>query len=149
MDCKRVDEMLADYLGGELPAADRTAVDEHLGDCTRCAEEVRSLESTVNALAGLEAGTFERSPHVVAMRGGFWRQGLAYAAVLIIGCCFGWVMKPADGIAERGVGPGVKTNVQPPSGTSFNGTSFVNADIKASQFKRNAYRLIRAFSGGR
>ncbi len=147
MKCERVDEMLADYLGDELSSADRSSVDTHVAECTRCADEVGSLQAAVTALDVLDAGTFERPAHILPTRRSFRRQGFAYAATLMIGCYMGWAMKPTE--TENDVGPGVKGGVEIPSAGSLDGTSFANAKPPPDRFRRNAYRLIKAFSGGR
>ena len=50
MNCNAVDERLADYLEGELPASDERAIAAHVASCVRCTALVRDLEGIrVNA----------------------------------------------------------------------------------------------------
>jgi anti-sigma factor RsiW len=51
MSCSPFD--LRDYLFGELPASDRRTVDLHLADCTRCREELDSLDVTQRVLMSI------------------------------------------------------------------------------------------------
>lgn len=54
MNCERAKDMLADALGNELTATDRTAFDEHLAGCDACRLEFASLTKTLGALRRLE-----------------------------------------------------------------------------------------------
>ena len=53
-------EMLSDYLDGELPEAERIALEAHLQSCDSCTEELESLRATVQML--------RRMPEVEAPR---------------------------------------------------------------------------------
>ena len=53
-------EMLSDYLDGELPEAERIALEAHLQGCDSCTEEMESLRTTVQML--------RRMPEVEAPR---------------------------------------------------------------------------------
>ena len=53
-------EMLSDYLDGELPEAERIALEAHLQGCASCTEELDSLRATVQLL--------QRMPEVEAPR---------------------------------------------------------------------------------
>ena len=44
MNCDAVDERLADYLEGELAAADERAIEAHVASCVRCTALMRDLE---------------------------------------------------------------------------------------------------------
>ena len=46
-------EMLSDYVDGDLPEAERTALEEHLQGCASCTEEMESLRATVQMLRRL------------------------------------------------------------------------------------------------
>ena len=52
--------MLSDYVDGDLPEAERTALEEHLQGCASCTEELDSLRATVQLL--------QRMPEVEAPR---------------------------------------------------------------------------------
>lgn len=43
MNCDKVESLLADAIGGELPEADRSAFENHLAGCARCREEYNTL----------------------------------------------------------------------------------------------------------
>lgn len=53
MNCRRIDELLLDYLYGELPPDDTEAVRAHLADCPRCAEQTAELARVRHVLARL------------------------------------------------------------------------------------------------
>ena len=55
MNCARVRSHLGDHLEGDLELRFRARVDEHLGRCTSCAQELRELRSTVALLRSLPA----------------------------------------------------------------------------------------------
>jgi hypothetical protein len=44
MDCRTLDDRLADYLEGDLAAAERRQLEAHLASCVRCTALVRELE---------------------------------------------------------------------------------------------------------
>lgn len=54
-DCKDFEALLAGALAGELGAAERRALDEHLAGCPRCAAEAESLGALWQGLGRLEA----------------------------------------------------------------------------------------------
>ena len=47
MNCGQVRTRLGDYLEGDLELSARAQVDEHLGACADCANELQELRSTV------------------------------------------------------------------------------------------------------
>ncbi|GLC24230.1 zf-HC2 domain-containing protein [Roseisolibacter agri] len=51
--CAVVDERLMDYLEGDLPAADRAAVEAHLAECGRCRALVADLRAITAGAAAL------------------------------------------------------------------------------------------------
>ena len=51
MTCRELIDFLADYLDGQLPAAQRSAFESHLGECPHCANYLDSYRKTI-ALAG-------------------------------------------------------------------------------------------------
>ncbi|MFW5879166.1 MAG: zf-HC2 domain-containing protein, partial [Myxococcota bacterium] len=53
LDCKRVDELLVEYLYDELEPGQRALVDAHLGSCSACAERAGSLSGTRSLMAEL------------------------------------------------------------------------------------------------
>jgi anti-sigma factor RsiW len=50
LTCRDGADRLMDYLEGLLPAAERAAMDAHLGVCVRCVEFVRSYRATPRIL---------------------------------------------------------------------------------------------------
>lgn len=54
MNCREIEELLADYLGGELDDEQRSAFEEHLGTCVVCQEQVGELHDTISALRRLD-----------------------------------------------------------------------------------------------
>ena len=44
MNCWRVQNLIAPFLDGELPEAERAAVDEHLGECPECHDLVEAVD---------------------------------------------------------------------------------------------------------
>lgn len=54
MKCDRVKELLLDYLNGDLSAPEKLLVDEHIGICPSCREELRKLEKMRHLLSSLK-----------------------------------------------------------------------------------------------
>ncbi|NOS99937.1 MAG: zf-HC2 domain-containing protein [Phycisphaerales bacterium] len=93
MICNDVQNSLADYLGGELPAAERDHLDDHLRDCPACRREVDSLHNTLAAMNRLDAPP---APIAFPRRRRSVVTPFAYAAVLLFGIGLGWMLKPTD-----------------------------------------------------
>ncbi len=94
MNCDEIQNALADYLGDELEASRRSALETHLESCDACRQEVSELKNTVQMLERLKAPSRDvLSP--MSRRIGIL-QPLAYAAVLIIGIGIGWLARPAE-----------------------------------------------------
>ncbi len=56
-DCDNVQSELSAYIDNELPPAERTLLEKHLGNCPRCQrqlEELQTLATGVTALSGLQ-----------------------------------------------------------------------------------------------
>jgi hypothetical protein len=53
VNCARARSHLGDHLEGDLDLRSRSKVDEHLGRCTSCADELNELRSTVGLLRSL------------------------------------------------------------------------------------------------
>lgn len=51
--CKEVLNLLHDYLSGELPAAERALLEEHLKDCLPCLEFLEGYKRTVELVREL------------------------------------------------------------------------------------------------
>lgn len=117
MNCQDVESMLADYLGDELDASDRTRFEAHLASCAHCSAEVKDLQRMQTSLQdfpGVSAADAARRTRVLEIRRrAGWTErallaGLRYAAILIIGAGVGWQLKPAPaqrvgngGVPER------------------------------------------------
>ncbi len=103
MSCSPFD--LKDYLFGELSSGDRRTVDLHLADCTRCREELDSLDVTQRALMSVRE---EEPPRRIAFVSDkvfeptWWqrmwssgRVGFASAALLSVAIvAHGYVYRP-------------------------------------------------------
>lgn len=105
MTCEMFDERLAALLEGELPAAERAAVERHAEGCGRCGPLLADLRDIVRGAAALPAltpsrdlwpaiaGRIEapvvalehRQASAVVRRGPSWRVAAAAAAVLVAG----------------------------------------------------------------
>lgn len=53
MDCTQIQELLSEYLDGELPAGRHRQVDAHVSECPECAAELEALRRTVEAVQQL------------------------------------------------------------------------------------------------
>ena len=54
MDHQRAQELLSDYLDGELSGETLVEVEQHLESCDRCESELESLRNTLSVLGGLK-----------------------------------------------------------------------------------------------
>ncbi|HTG47233.1 MAG TPA: zf-HC2 domain-containing protein [Actinomycetota bacterium] len=103
------DDLLAPYVDGALPTAERNAVDRHLATCARCRREVELAGGASRALRALppvqppadllgpaieaaERNTAERAPEVAPLRPearprwiGWAAAAVSVAAVLVLG----------------------------------------------------------------
>ena len=50
MNCAQVQPMLDEYITGELPDAERAAVDAHLRECAACRDDLIGLEEAATLL---------------------------------------------------------------------------------------------------
>jgi anti-sigma factor RsiW len=55
MTCKKLVELVSEYLEGTLASADRRRFEEHLEDCPYCVTYVEQLRQVVGALGRLPA----------------------------------------------------------------------------------------------
>lgn len=65
MDCKRVIDVLADFLDGVMPPEDRDALQEHFEDCPPC---LRFLESYQNTTSLCRLTLMKETPKEVTER---------------------------------------------------------------------------------
>jgi anti-sigma factor RsiW len=75
MVCRELVEVVTDYLEGTLPRDDRRRLEEHLGQCPRCAQYIEQMRQTIEALGELSPETIApetRRRLVEAFRG--WRD---------------------------------------------------------------------------
>lgn len=98
MDCTKLNEQLAGYLGNELNGNERAAVEAHLESCASCRAEVEALQATVGELAQLTTVSAAEAAASTAglevrRRPSWWSRTLSgamrYAAVLVIGVLIG------------------------------------------------------------
>lgn len=146
MNCDQMQEQLADYLGNELDAPQRESCDEHLASCGDCRREVAALTDTIQKLDRLEAPPVrigDTRPNPLGRL-----QPLAYAAVLMIGLCLGWWVKPMQQAPFDASG-GSNQVQQRPSGIhdAWIDAAMASSGGDAKPFARNALRLARAFAG--
>lgn len=60
MNCSQLTEFIADYLGGELPAAQLEVFERHLEECSTCRRYLDSYRKTIGLAAA--ANIAEESP---------------------------------------------------------------------------------------
>jgi len=53
--CREIVELVTEYLGGTLPAADRTRFEEHLASCPPCTAYLAQVKTTLDLAAELRA----------------------------------------------------------------------------------------------
>ncbi len=70
MNCKEIETMLADYLGGELGDADTAAFEDHLSTCSSCRLQVEEFEETLSALSELRNSDPVKSARADGMQRG-------------------------------------------------------------------------------
>jgi anti-sigma factor RsiW len=51
LTCRELIDFLDDYVGGALPAAQRSLFDDHLGRCAACVRYLRGYQGTLRAVA--------------------------------------------------------------------------------------------------
>ena len=62
MTCEHVDNVLSDWLEGDLDLPQRRAVDAHLRECLRCASIVRDIDGLRRDAANLPGLAPSRDP---------------------------------------------------------------------------------------
>ena len=103
MNCQDFESLLADAVGGELPAAQRPAFESHAASCHQCRGEFESLRRTLQ-----DARSLTPARHVFVHRVGdqlvlsekpvaskrteyiWWRAPLRYAAAILIAFVAGY-----------------------------------------------------------
>ena len=147
MNCDRTHQMLADYLGDELDAADREAFEQHLAGCHNCRAEAESLQAAVRALRQLPPPPSAAAPQpppavqTAVLRLQHHRlRPLAYAATLLIGVGIGWFARPVPPAHTPAPGP----VSEPPLAVASSEQQVLTG--KLSPFVRNAIALSTAFS---
>lgn len=118
MQCDRAADLIGSYRDGELPPAERRALEAHISGCARCRDQlrdearigkavreigrveapahlagrIRERLASIDAEAAVGSAGAMRSRLGDAVRG--WREGAARAAVLVVACCLsalaGW-----------------------------------------------------------
>ncbi len=54
MNCRKVSHFLSAYMDGELPGVEHRQIHEHIGQCSACAHEYRSLLQMKRLLGGMQ-----------------------------------------------------------------------------------------------
>lgn len=131
MNCERVQELLADYLGGEASAADRAELEAHIASCTACRAEVVGLSATVGVMRTLDTVPLEVAAarthglRVVRVRPVAVRLvfgALRTAAMIAVGMVLGWYLGigvPAPADTGRAASPGSGHHTPPDSGRTL------------------------------
>ena len=103
MNCEEVHEILAAYVGGELPEEERASAEDHLAVCAACSRELdgyREARADLVVLrdetpppgsykalwSGVRMELFPRPPSRVLI---FMDHAVRYAAVLLVGVVLG------------------------------------------------------------
>ena len=146
MECKDVQEMLADYLGDELDSSFRNAFDSHLAICQQCRSEVESLQRTVQSLKQLPVlaapnswdASLSRSKTHIPFPRRYVMRLLTYAAMLVFGVGIGWFGNPILSNPHKAFVPFL-----------YKAENNISGNLKCQspdQFVRNAITLSTAFS---
>lgn len=149
MDCKRIQEMLADYLGDELDAHGRADFESHLATCPQCRDEAQSLQTTLGRLKHLtgppasmtdssDLSLSGRKRHTPAPRR-YALHLLAYAATLAIGVGIGWFAQTLLSHTDKASTPTLPTQ----EGLVVPG---IPEGAMPNQFVRNAMAFSAAFN---
>ena len=89
---RRAARLLSSYIDGQVTPAERKAVEEHLGTCDGCTDELAELRRTASLMSGLPvlepASSFALSSHPGSVPGGrpsfaLWAPGIAAAACAV------------------------------------------------------------------
>ncbi|UCF34793.1 MAG: zf-HC2 domain-containing protein [Phycisphaerales bacterium] len=103
MNCRELQEWLADYLGDELDENQRQEAERHLASCPACRTEVESLRQTRSELDRLDTipldAAVERTGRLKVVRTRpapvrLVAATLRAAALLILGVFIGWYAAP-------------------------------------------------------
>lgn len=107
IQCREIEDLLADALGGELTQAGRAEFDAHIATCSACQEEFRRSQEALEIMRSLpgpmdaqvrefgRAWTIDPAQVSAAMvhgKGGRWRGLLRYAASILIAFTAGYGM---------------------------------------------------------
>jgi anti-sigma factor RsiW len=149
MECKHVQEILADYLGDELNSSCRVAFESHLAICPQCRREAESLQTTMRCLEQLAVPPVTMADSSDTLLSGRKRRiavlrryvlrPLAYAATLAIGVGIGWFGKTL--LSDSG-----KVFEPPLPKTGYYFFSEIPKGQVPNQLVRNAVALSAAFS---
>jgi anti-sigma factor RsiW len=159
MNCRELQEWLADYLGDELDETQRQETERHLASCPACRAEVESLRQIQSELDRLNTvpldAALERTRRlkVVRMRPApvrFAAVTLRAAALLILGVFLGWYAAPGAPSAVPVDSPQPETITRTPAhGTVHEKWIEWGRDVGPgrSSFARNLAMLARSQRG--
>jgi hypothetical protein len=137
-------DRLSDYLDGELPPAERSALETHLAACAECAETLAGLRRVVARARALEdrPPTADLWPGVAARIGArraprrisFSMPQLIAAgiAVVAVSSAAGWVLHPGAGPQPPSVSPVASA----PTGTPARTVGTVGYDAAVADLER-------------
>ena len=157
MNCNDIKNLLADYLGDELEAMQRTQFESHLSTCASCRVEVAGLRQVQSELTDAPDISIEqadqRSRCLEIRRRRAWPMrtvfvGLRYAAMLAFGLGLGWQLKPA---AEPLPGGGSGTDIPPvqTAATTVVHPAWIEAATKINAGQSSFARSLAALSTAR
>ncbi len=93
MECSQASGRLSAYLDGEIAAAERGAIEQHVRACPACEAELAALRRLQEALDALTvpapAGLSLRVHQRLHPRRAVWWQAMSLAASLVLGMLFG------------------------------------------------------------
>ena len=146
MNCKELQDLLSPYLDGELDAAQRGAVEQHLGDCPDCKRELANLRTMHAALQApvlrYQASDTLQQRLKIKLRDAdareqrpVWPRWAAVAATVVIAAALTWNYLPrgndAEGVDDAMVDAAV--DVQQDAVKDGHLTQLNSADPKAVQ----------------
>ncbi len=76
LNCNELVELVTEYLEGTLPAGERTRLEAHLADCSKCGIYLEQMRQTIRALGKLTEDSIPtpaREELLQAFRA--WKQG--------------------------------------------------------------------------
>lgn len=147
MDCRELESLLADYIGGELPGPARHRADAHLADCPACRAQVDALSAArdlVSAASGDDAWAGRAVGGAAApardARPAPWLRALAAAAVIALVFAIGFA-------AGRNTSPPVAPRPDPARQAQVERPDFAERYARAARDFPRAGSMAWALTG--